>query len=745
MKNIIYILFLICYNTAFGQSLKLTTNATYVNAGDLDISGNQITVEATFLMTNLNSVNIVSKHYWEGDNNYLLRPYSFEMTTSTQFYLMRIPFTYEINKWYHVAATYDGATLKYYVNGCLIIQMAATGNLVQNNHLTTIGNSIARLGLQSEQFYGNIDEVRIWNVARTQTEIQTTAINLPNPTTQTGLKLYYKFSNSYTNLQGNTAFNGTAIGSPTFEAAEMTALPANRSITEGLVAYYPFNSTPQDSSGNNNHGTIVGGVTPTADRFNLPNKAYEFGRNRYITVPHSSSLAFINQLTFSAWVSVNSFDQPDSDIKYAAILQKSGNQFHGGGDYQFGLSEVSASIGTSIGRGARGTQGAFTAQFGRWYHIVATWDGNYHRVYVDGKLLATKQVSGTMDNSQKTLYIGLDIDGLKEWFTGKIDDIRIYNRSFTGCEVSELYQKERPITPVGTLVACYNLDNNATDAVNQLNGQTRNVDAALGRNSIANTALKFRGDTSSYVLLPNNSLLRPDTLSVSFWANVNDAVSTQYLFFHRYNSTFNFEAFAITIVSGKFRLSHFPNTNPIDSRISVQTDRWYHLAGVFRGDSLFFYIDGVLEGAAKSNGLTQYMTGRSFVLGGTNEMLYNRPYNGRIDDLRIYSKALTTTDIGSLLKESPMCQGTTSVSDFAKQQFSVFPNPVHDKLTVNLKNTEGSIKATIIDITGRILIQQTIQAPQDDMDVSTLAKNGLYLIRVETTDGRRSVSKFVRN
>ena len=64
----------------------------------------------------------------------------------------------------------------------------------------------------NEQYYGYIDEVRIWNVARTETEIASNMYNLPNPTTQSGLLAYYQFNGNYNNVQGNSAWDGTPIG-----------------------------------------------------------------------------------------------------------------------------------------------------------------------------------------------------------------------------------------------------------------------------------------------------------------------------------------------------------------------------------------------------------------------------------------------------------------------------------------------------------------------------------------------------
>lgn len=120
---------------------------------------------------------------------------------------------YELNKWYHVAGTYDGNTMTLYVDGIYV-----------NSSTEEIGDidytdSWFRIGMYKDDdeniaMDGQIDEVRIWNVARTQAEIQ---------------------ANMYTALQGNES---------------------------GLVAYYDFEegfgTTLNNKAANNkNHGTLT--------------------------------------------------------------------------------------------------------------------------------------------------------------------------------------------------------------------------------------------------------------------------------------------------------------------------------------------------------------------------------------------------------------------------------------------------------------------------------------------------------
>ena len=83
---------------------------------------------------------------------------------------------------------------------------------------------------------------------------------------------------------------------------------------------------------------------------------------------------------------------------------------------------------------------------------------------------------------------------------------------------------------------------------------------------------------------------------------------------------------------------------------SVYDGKWHHIAGVFDGTGLFFYIDGVLE-AAKSAGNSIDVSNYDMCI-GTNAQVPGREWNGLIDDVRIYNYALSQTEIVSLVGKS---------------------------------------------------------------------------------------------
>jgi gliding motility-associated-like protein len=205
--------------------LSLPAQGSKVTIGDADVTGNKLTVEAMFnrsppLNNGVYYGHLVSKHTDQANVNYALLPNGCEITTNSSGYKAIfqdcVP---ELGKTYHVAMVYDGATLKFYRNGFLMSQVACTGNLINNNLLTTIGQVARGDDPFNNQFLGYTNEVRIWKVARTQAQI-TAYMNgtLPNPAAQVGLVAYHSFNN-LDNKQGNAAFNGTingnaAIGKP---------------------------------------------------------------------------------------------------------------------------------------------------------------------------------------------------------------------------------------------------------------------------------------------------------------------------------------------------------------------------------------------------------------------------------------------------------------------------------------------------------------------------------------------------
>jgi gliding motility-associated-like protein len=205
----------------FAQScnnwLRLNSTPSYAYSSEIDVPGTKLTVEAKFIRTTpytggpIWAGDLVSKHKDPVDVNYLLRPNNAEITTTNGYYRTPDICEIELNKIYHAALVYDGITLKFYRNGFLMSEIPATGNLILNDWRTFIGYYDAQL--HPENFIGYIDEVRIWDYARSQNQLRTYMnLTLPTPAAQVGLVAYFTFDD-LKNKQGNAAFDLTLSSS----------------------------------------------------------------------------------------------------------------------------------------------------------------------------------------------------------------------------------------------------------------------------------------------------------------------------------------------------------------------------------------------------------------------------------------------------------------------------------------------------------------------------------------------------
>jgi hypothetical protein len=104
-----------------------------------------------------------------------------------------------VGEWAHIAATYDGSTIKIYQDGTLIGSTAQTGDVSYSTYLF--------IGAWGSAFNGIIDEVRVWNIARTQDEIQST-MNGSLIGDETGLVGYWTFDEG----SGQITIDGTGLG-----------------------------------------------------------------------------------------------------------------------------------------------------------------------------------------------------------------------------------------------------------------------------------------------------------------------------------------------------------------------------------------------------------------------------------------------------------------------------------------------------------------------------------------------------
>jgi hypothetical protein len=378
-----------------------------------------------------------------------------------------------VNKWTHLALTYDGAILRLYVNGVQASSLARTGNILTSTNPLQIGGD----SIYGQYFKGTIDEVRVYNRALIQAEIQTdmnTAIGSTPPpdttpptvaiTTPTSGPTYTTNTSPLT-LGGTAADNvgvtqvswasdrggsGTASGTTSWSVAGIALQAGTNVLTitardaagntgtatltvtytapTGLIAAYAFNegsgTAVTDSSGNNNTGTISGATWTTVGKFG---SALVFnGTSAVVTIADTPALRLTTAMTLEAWVNPSTVTSAWRDVIYK-------------GDDRYFLEATSDHNKVPGGGGTVGvadvvTYGTAAVPVNTWTHLALTYDGATLRLYVNGVQVSSLAQTGNIARSTNPLQVGGDsIYG--QYFQGTIDEVRVYNRALSQAEI----------------------------------------------------------------------------------------------------------------------------------------------------------------------------------------------------------------------------------------------------------------------------------------------------------------------
>lgn len=215
-------------------------------------------------------------------------------------------------------------------------------------------------------------------------------------------------------------------------------------ITNGLLAYYPFNGNAKDESGNGNNGSVVG-VVSTTNRFGIPHSAFQFSGAKPQRITTSPIFQSSGEFTASLWVTV------DPGVVRETYLLGSG----GNGSRWFGIryqlfAEATTSngyitIGPGASAGSLSTPIAyeFTTNSLNWIHVVATVGKGFLAVYINGQFVGQTPAGTISSPPTGNLVIGDFEDPITgHVWNGRIDDVRFYNRALSATEVQALYSYE---------------------------------------------------------------------------------------------------------------------------------------------------------------------------------------------------------------------------------------------------------------------------------------------------------------
>jgi hypothetical protein len=549
--------------------------------------------------------------------------------------------------------------------------------------------------------------------------------------------------------------------------------------TNGLVGWWPFNGNANDESGNGNNGVLTG-VQSTSNRLGIQNSALLFNGSSSITIPHNSKLNS-DFISFSLWFNTNS--KNFGSLIYKTSSSAKNEQFGCVLNYPVENSTVwSVKNGNNCanpGAGWQTTTMNKPISTGNWHHLVCTYDGQFSKVFLDGKLIVEDTFQPSkIDNCIGDINIGKGYDD-NYYFNGKIDDLAIWNRPLNVHEIYRLYKLLEPVSLSivdKKSVSCFN-GNDGSATVEASGGEppytfTWNTSPILSNKKIDGlTAGKYKvtvSDNSGQVSETEVEILQPNAPLSTVSAKVEKQISCfgendgsvsipiptggtpPYSVIWNGNSDLNTyvliglkpgvysaiikDANGCTVSSQATIIepAQVVVSSPKDTTVLIQTKAEL-VASTNQTASKYQWQSNTGTGYQNLENVFQYSGVKTSKLTIDNITLanHNQPFRCIIET----NGCFDTTAIAVLSVRTNV--GVDE--EFDSETCRVYPNPTGDseELLVQLENVHSQVlNIELLDMMGISRVQTGIQSQNGifPIAVSGIAK-GMYIVRVITSSG----------
>ncbi len=464
---------------------------------------------------------------------------------------------------------------------------------------------------------------------------------------------------------------------PALSSAATVTYASNKVMgpTNGLVGYWTFNgadisgTTVLDRSGLGNNATMQNDPTKTTGKLGQGLQFSQSVSSQLVNAASPSSLDDLNQMTISVWVKRSPSGAQRTVVSKTDTLALSDGwrlSISGGGVLYF--------------------QSAFSAQWGQWSflapvkvnqwtHLVLTYDrtspANVPVLYVNASSTLASDLatpSGTtLSDAAALLSIG-GVNGFINSFPGSLDDVRIYNRILTPSEITQVYKAGQvqlaSVTKknASSLVGWWTFDGKdlstatATDKSGYGNHATlRALAKPKATTGKIGQALKLGGGDQVAAALPSASLNDIAQLTLVAWVKPTSLLDYPYLFTKRTSTASGWD---VAVISSRVRFENvFSGQDGVWEGPALKLNTWQHVVMTYNHSSASnvptFYINGVATTTTtvfQTTGTFVSDAGNHFGIGG-DATFGVEGFSGSMDDVRIYNRILSASEVKQLYKE----------------------------------------------------------------------------------------------
>lgn len=319
--------------------------------------------------------------------------------------------------------------------------------------------------------------------------------------------------------------------------------------------------------------------------------------------------------------------------------------------------------------------------------------------------------------------------------------------------------------PTNGLVGYWPFNGNANDeSGNGHNGTVTGAVLTSDRYGKNNAAYYFDG-TSDYIYITNSSLVSGSYVSISMWV-FTDGTGAGFPIIsgnqNDYNIFIKNDSTLVWIVTNSPSDSS-PTSSHTTKYGFLPPNQWNHIVLNYDGSNLKMYINNKLSQSIPATG--QIYTPQSDYLAFGIYYLNGSPngttsYKGKLDDVRIYNHALSSSEISALYNEN-LCYQTITVTDtliinanltgFNPIKFTntikVFPNPTMDAITIDCGSNYSTLNDYTIEITNSL--SQIVYTSKVNQQITSIKLNswtgkGIYFVHlIDASSNTIDIKKIV--